>query len=255
VDQLSEALPAPHRHRWLILAIPATIFAAVIYVLHRELGALHVGDVLSHFRAIPAHNLALATVLTITSYWLLSFYDLLALRYLGRTVGYARVLMTSFVSYALGHNLGLSAFTGAAVRIEGSPVAFANIWTSAHCEELSVDLMRFGRDTVRGAMDFLLIELMLWGKQQGYQWFNLGMAPLSGLHAGRLAPAWHRLGSFLYRHGEYFYNFEGLRRYKSKFQPLWEPRYLVSPGGIALPRILADISVLIAGGVKELISK
>ena len=100
----------------MILAIPATIFAAVVYVLHRELGALHVGDVLRHFRAIPAHDLTLATALTITSYWLLSFYDFLALRYLGRKVGYARVVMTSFVSYALGHNLGLSAFTGAAVR-------------------------------------------------------------------------------------------------------------------------------------------
>ncbi len=146
-------------------------------------------------------------------------------------------------------------FPVAIVRAEGTPVAFANIWTSAHAEELSVDLMRFGPAAMRGAMDFLLIELMLWGKEQGFAWFNLGMAPLSGLHAGRLAPAWHRLGNFLYRHGEYFYNFEGLRKYKSKFHPVWEPRYLCSPGGLALPRILADISVLIAGGVKELISK
>jgi len=146
-------------------------------------------------------------------------------------------------------------FPVAVVRAEGTPVAFANIWTSAHAEELSVDLMRFGPAAMRGAMDFLLIELMLWAKEQGYSWFNLGMAPLSGLHAGRLAPAWHRLGNFLYRHGEYFYNFEGLRRYKAKFHPVWDPRYLCSPGGLALPRILGDISVLIAGGVKELISK
>ena len=66
---------------------------------------------------------------------------------------------------------------------------------------------------------------------QGYRWFNLGMAPLSGLEAHPLAPAWHRVGNFIFRHGEHFYNFEGLRRYKAKFDPAWEPRYLVARGG------------------------
>ena len=71
-------------------------------------------------------------------------------------------------------------------------------------------------------MDYLFIELMLWGRNQGYRWFNLGMAPLSGLEAHPLAPAWHRVGNFIFRHGEHFYNFEGLRRYKMKFDPVWE---------------------------------
>ncbi len=55
------------------------------------------------------------------------------------------------------------------------------------------------------------------------------------------------MGNFVFRHGEHFYNFGGLRRYKAKFDPVWEPRYLVAPGGVALPRILIDVSVLIAG--------
>ena len=37
-------------------------------------------------------------------------------------------------------------------------------------------------------MDYLFIELMLWGQQAGYRWLNLGMAPLSGLEAHPLAP-------------------------------------------------------------------
>ncbi len=68
-------------------------------------------------------------------------------------------------------------------------------------------------------MDYLFIELMSWGREQGYRWFNLGMAPLSGLDRHPLAPAWHRVGNFVFRHGEHFYNFEGLRRYKAKFDP------------------------------------
>jgi phosphatidylglycerol lysyltransferase len=149
----------------------------------------------------------------------------------------------------------LRQFPLALVRTEGSPAAFANLWASDTREELSVDLMRFGPDAPRGAMDYLFIELMLWGRDQGYRWFNLGMAPLSGLEAHPLAPAWHRVGNFIFRHGEHFYNFEGLRRYKAKFDPVWEARYLVSRGGISLPRVLVDVSVLIAGGMKELFAR
>jgi phosphatidylglycerol lysyltransferase len=149
----------------------------------------------------------------------------------------------------------LRQFPVAVVRSEGRLWAFANLWTTGTREELSVDLMRFDPAAPRGVMDFLFIELMLWGRREGYRWFNLGMAPLSGLEAHPLAPAWHRVGNFVFRHGEHFYNFEGLRRYKAKFDPAWEPRYLVAPGGIALPRVLVDVSVLIAGGMKELFAR
>jgi phosphatidylglycerol lysyltransferase len=104
-------------------------------------------------------------------------------------------------------------------------------------------------------MDFLFIELMLWARIQGYHWFNLGMAPLAGLEQRPLAPTWHRLATLLYRYGENFYNFEGLRRYKQKFDPVWEPRYLAAPGGLALPRVLVDVTTLIAGGVREVLRK
>jgi phosphatidylglycerol lysyltransferase len=149
----------------------------------------------------------------------------------------------------------VSNFPVAVVRSEGTPSAFANLWPSGTRDELSIDLMRFGPDAPRGAMDYLFIELMLWAKAQGFKWFNLGMAPLAGLERHPLAPAWHRVGNFVFRHGEHFYNFEGLRRYKAKFDPVWEPRYLVAPGGVALPRILIDVSVLIAGGMKELFAR
>ncbi len=146
-------------------------------------------------------------------------------------------------------------FDVAVVRRAGELVAFANLWAAGTKRELSVDLMRFGPDAPRSAMDFLFIELMLWGREHGYEIFNLGMAPLSGLEQHPLAPVWHRVGNFVFRHGEHFYNFEGLRRYKSKFHPDWQPRYLVAPGGIALPRVLLDVSTLIAGGLKELFAK
>lgn len=146
-------------------------------------------------------------------------------------------------------------FPVALVRRQGTPVAFANLWTTGGRSELSVDLMRFGPDSPHGAMDFLFTELLLWGQAQGYAWFNLGMAPLSGLEDHPLAPAWHRVGNLVFQYGEHFYNFDGLRRYKAKFQPVWQPRYLASPGGLALPRVLVDVSTLISGGVRGLLRK
>jgi phosphatidylglycerol lysyltransferase len=81
------------------------------------------------------------------------------------------------------------------------------------------------------------------------------MAPLSGFEQSRVASVWNRLGGFIYHHGEAFYNFRGLRAYKDKFHPEWEPRYLAYPGGLRLARVLTDISALIAGGYRRIFLK
>ncbi len=143
----------------------------------------------------------------------------------------------------------------AVVRYEGALVGFANVWCGAGHTELSVDLMRWTPGAPAGMMDFLFVQLMLWGKAEGYGHFNLGMAPLSGLDPRALAPLWNRAGSLVFRFGEHFYNFRGLRQYKEKFDPIWEPRYLASPGGLALPRILTNVAALISGGLGGIVHK
>lgn len=144
----------------------------------------------------------------------------------------------------------LAHFPCALVRLDGRVVAFANVLASAGRQELSIDLMRRLPEAPNGVMDYLFIELMLWGNREGYAHFNLGMAPLSGLESHPLAPLWHRLGTLIFRQGEYFYNFEGLRAYKEKFSPAWRPKYLAVPGGLALPTVLLDVAALIAGGIR-----
>jgi phosphatidylglycerol lysyltransferase len=143
----------------------------------------------------------------------------------------------------------------ALVRKEGRIVAFANLWPGGEHEEISIDLMRHVVDAPLGVMDYLFIELMLYGSQQGYRWFNLGMAPFAGLEKRSIAPLWSRLGSMVYRHGEHFYNFQGLRAYKDKYDPVWEPRYLACPGGLAFPLVLADIAALIGRGFRGVVAK
>ncbi|HEY1951598.1 MAG TPA: bifunctional lysylphosphatidylglycerol flippase/synthetase MprF [Gemmatimonadaceae bacterium] len=149
----------------------------------------------------------------------------------------------------------LAGFPVALIRVGDAVVAFANVWLGAERREISVDLMRYTSVAPPGVMEFLLIELMLWGRENGYQQFNLGMAPLSGIENRSLAPLWNRVGALLFSRGEPFYNFQGLRLYKQKFDPLWEPRYLASPGGLVLPRILTNVASLISGGLVGVVSK
>src|SRR5262249_53541722 len=104
-------------------------------------------------------------------------------------------------------------------------------------------------------MDLLFIGLIDRAKAEGYRWFNLGMAPLAGLPTHRLASRWSRLGAFLYRRGDRFYNFEGLRAFKDKFDPNWRPRYLAFPGSLGPPQILMDVPTLIAASPRRALDR
>lgn len=124
-------------------------------------------------------------------------------------------------------------------------VAFAILWVSADKEELALDLLRYHRDAPEGIMEFMVTELMLGGRTRGYRWFNLGMAPLAGLERHALAPLWQRIGGLVYRQSEHFQDSESHRQFAEKLGPVWQPKYLASPGGLKTPRILRDVAHLI----------
>jgi phosphatidylglycerol lysyltransferase len=143
----------------------------------------------------------------------------------------------------------------AVVESEGQIVAFSNLWLGAQKEEISADLMRYTPDYPGGIMDYLFIELMLWGKSEGYRWFNMGMAPLSGLEDHITASLWAKAGTLIFRYGEHFYNFQGVRQYKEKFNPQWRPKYLACRGSFALPRAISSIAALTSRGLTGVVSK
>ncbi|MDU1686868.1 MAG: bifunctional lysylphosphatidylglycerol flippase/synthetase MprF, partial [Clostridium perfringens] len=109
---------------------------------------------------------------------------------------------------------------------EGEIKAFANIMYMYDNESFSVDLMRFSKNTPRGVMDFMFINLIEYGKENGYEIFNMGMAPLANVGLSKYAFWNEKLALQFYENGQALYSFKGLRRFKEKFSHNWEYKYI-----------------------------
>ncbi len=157
-------------------------------------------------------------------------------------------------TFSLGHfdPAYVAEFPVAVARVDGHIVAFASLWTTAHRGAFSIDLMRYADDAPKDVMDFLFVELIAWGQAEGYQAFDFGMAPLAGLEDRPLAPIMSRVGRLLFERGEDIYNFQGVRRYKDKYDPLWSPRYIAAARKWAIPILMADVGLLSSGGMAGL---
>lgn len=141
----------------------------------------------------------------------------------------------------------LRRFPIAVVRHEGRMVGFANILATDTKQKATIDLMRHASDAPSGLMEYLFIALMLHLKAASYAEFSLGMAPLSGLETRRGSRWTMKLAGMIYRHGGHFYNFEGLRAFKDKFDPDWRPKFLAAPPQTNILVIAADATALVSG--------
>lgn len=130
------------------------------------------------------------------------------------------------------------------VRQGGTPVAFATVMTTDCRTEATVGVMRHLPDASAYAMEYLFTRLALHLKELSFSSLSLGMAPLSGLVPTPLASVWHRIAYLIWRHGERLYKFRGLRAFKSKFGPTWEPRYLAASGAVGPLVTLAEVALI-----------
>ncbi len=105
--------------RWLRRLPPllgVLLLAGAAYVVQSEFRHLRIADIRLALAAIPVRALWLAAMWTVLSYGVLTFYDRLATIYAGHRVAFRRTAFASFCAYALAHNLGFAALSGAAVR-------------------------------------------------------------------------------------------------------------------------------------------
>jgi uncharacterized membrane protein YbhN (UPF0104 family) len=97
--------------------LSVTIIAVAAVVLYRKLHDINVIKVLNAMATVEYRDVGKAALFVAAGYFTLTFYDLFALRTIGRRdVPYRVAALAGFTSYAVGHNVGASVFTGGAVR-------------------------------------------------------------------------------------------------------------------------------------------
>jgi lysylphosphatidylglycerol synthetase-like protein (DUF2156 family) len=130
---------------------------------------------------------------------------------------------------------------GAAGRIE----AFANVLPSFQSNEGNFDLMRRRPDAPDGVMDYLFVHLIGYFRERGYDGMNLGFAPLSNIEGTSLVARALRV---FYARGNRAFNFQGLRAFKDKWHPEWQPRFLAFRSELQLPQLALAVARAGEGG-------
>lgn len=107
---------------------------------------------------------------------------------------------------------------------DGKLVSFATLMPM-QADTLSIDLMRHSKDAPSGIMDKIFIELYKYGQENGYRYFDLGMAPLSNVGSSKYSFIEERVAHFIYEYGYRLYGFQGLRAFKNKYANEWHAKY------------------------------
>jgi uncharacterized membrane protein YbhN (UPF0104 family) len=99
------------------LLLSITIIGVALYVLAHMLHDLDTEEVVDALKSTQPHQIVLAALFVAGGYFTLTFYDWFALRTIGRPeIPYRTAALAGFTSYAVGHNIGATVFTGGAVR-------------------------------------------------------------------------------------------------------------------------------------------
>ena len=123
----------------------------------------------------------------------------------------------------------------------------------------ALDLMRRRKDAPAGVMEFLVAKSVEQARARGDALLSLSLSALamvdyaereSGSAVSQAGGAPEGARAFLMQHLARFYDFENLFRWKRKFNPAFEDRYLVYPEPLSLPRItLALVRAQTTGGI------
>lgn len=148
----------------------------------------------------------------------------------------------------------LQNFRIATIDYRGEMIAFANLLETDTKQLAKVDLIQAVPNAPKLTIEYLLAATALKLKEEGIKHFSLGLSPVAELKPHKNAPLAFRLGSLAFRRSYSFYNVAGLNRFKEKFHPNLEARYIAIPPGVDPFIILTDIAALIAGNINSAVT-
>ena len=106
-ERVRQALPA---------VIGLVLFAVALAVLRTELRTVSWHDLTGDILGTPPRQLGWAVLLTALNYATLTGYDLLAFAYIEKRLSRGRIMLASFLAYAIANNVGFAMLSGASVR-------------------------------------------------------------------------------------------------------------------------------------------
>ncbi|HEY2138134.1 MAG TPA: lysylphosphatidylglycerol synthase domain-containing protein [Xanthobacteraceae bacterium] len=163
---------------WLGACLSVAIITAAAFVLYRNLHGINFHDVLEAITSTEPRDVAIAAGFVAAAYFTLTFYDLFALRTIGRRdVPYRVAALAAFTSYAIGHNVGASVFTGGAVRYR--------IYSS------------YGLSAIEVAKLCFIAGLTFWLGNAAVLGLGISYAPFAASAIDQLPPWLNRMGAFV----------------------------------------------------------
>lgn len=105
-----------HLWRFALSAIAVLIFIMAIRALYRLTKTVHYQDVVEAITHIPTTHLIIAALVVAFGYLILTLYDFIALRQIGKKIDYPHVALTSFTAYAISHTVGMNLVTASGIR-------------------------------------------------------------------------------------------------------------------------------------------
>lgn len=113
--RLGTAEHAPRTRKFVPL-FSLTVFGVAAYLLYRALSQYDAEELIEPIIVIALPNLALGGLFVAGSYFSLTLFDALAMRYIGAKLPYRRIALASFSALSVGHTLGLAHVSRCAIR-------------------------------------------------------------------------------------------------------------------------------------------
>ncbi|GAB6168420.1 bifunctional lysylphosphatidylglycerol flippase/synthetase MprF [Clostridium carnis] len=117
-------------------------------------------------------------------------------------------------------------------------------------KSFSIDLMRYSNDAIIGTMDFLMLNLISYGKENQFKNFDIGMAPLANVGTSKYSFVSERIAAQICVYGQSFYSFTGLRSFKEKYTKQWTPKYLAYRKKTSLPFTMMQVIAVCNKNIK-----
>ena len=103
-------------YRFILSLIPILLFIVSLGVISNLLRHVHLEEMKEQIASIPPTRAFLALLLTAAGYFILTLYDVLALKTIGKPLSYRKTAEASFISTAISYNVGMTLLSSGSLR-------------------------------------------------------------------------------------------------------------------------------------------